>query len=71
MTATGTGNSANPTTPAATYAVNFVLGSGGLSMNPTAGPHNVGGATAISATANTGYHFTSWTTHRLNYLHRC
>ena len=30
-------------------------------MNPTAGSHNVGGATAISATANTGYHFTSWT----------
>ena len=61
MTATGTGNSANPTTPAVTYAVDFVLGSGGLSMNPAAGPHNVGGATAISATANTGYHFTSWT----------
>ena len=61
MTATGTGGSTNPTTPATTYAVNFVLGSGGLSMNPTAGSQNVGGPTAITAAANTGFQFSSWT----------
>ncbi len=63
MTTTGTGSSgsANPTTPVVTYAVDFMLGSGGLSMNPADGPHNVGGDTAISATPSTGYHFTSWT----------
>ncbi len=62
MTATGIPKTTNPTTPATTYAVNFVLGTpGGLSMNPAAGPQNVGGAIAITATANTGYHFTSWT----------
>ena len=36
MTATGIPKTTNPTTPATTYAVNFVLGTGGLSMNPTA-----------------------------------
>jgi flagellin-like protein len=61
MTASGTGGSSNPTTPATTYAVNFVLGTpGGLSMNPT-GAQTVGGTIAITATANSGYHFTSWT----------
>jgi flagellin-like protein len=60
MTASGTGGSTNPTTPATTYAVNFVLGNGGLSMNPV-GAQTVGGTIAITATANSGYHFTSWT----------
>jgi flagellin-like protein len=60
MTATGIPKTTNPTTPATTYAVNFVLGSGGLSMNPAAGAQNVGGTIAISATENTGHHFTSW-----------
>jgi len=59
MTTSGTGGSSNPTTPAATYAVNFVLGTGGLSMNPT-GAQTVGGTIAITATENSGYHFTSW-----------
>ena len=64
MTTTGTGTSStnpSPTTPPITYPVNFVLGTGGFSMNPPEGSHNVGGATAITATASTGYHFTSWT----------
>jgi archaeal type IV pilus assembly protein PilA len=59
MTASGTGGSSNPTTPATTYAVNFVLGAGGLSMNPV-GAQTVGGTIAITATENSGYHFTSW-----------
>jgi len=60
MTASGTGGSSNPTTPATTYAVSFVLGTGGLSMNPV-GAQTVGGTIAITATENSGYHFTSWT----------
>ncbi len=38
-----------------------MLGTDGFSMNPTAGSHNVGGAIAITATANTDFHFASWT----------
>jgi flagellin-like protein len=56
MTANGIPKTTNPAT---TYAVNFVLGTGGLSMNPT-GPQTVGGTIAIMATENNGYHFTSW-----------
>ncbi len=59
MTATGIPKTTNPITPAVTYAVDFVLGTGGLSMNPT-GAQTVGGTIAITATENTGYHFTSW-----------
>ena len=60
MTATGIPKTTNPTTPATTYAVNFVLGTGGFSMSPTAGAQTVGGTIAISATELSGYHFTSW-----------
>ncbi len=60
MTATGIPKTTNPTTPATTYAVDFVLGSGGLSMNPAAGPQNVGGTITISATPNTNYVFDQW-----------
>ncbi len=45
------------------YQVNFVLGTGGSTMNPTAGTHTYSGTTAIaiSTTAATGYVFSSWT----------
>jgi hypothetical protein len=44
------------------YTVTFVLGAGGASISPTAGAHTYGdGSTVpITATANTGYHFTTW-----------
>jgi flagellin-like protein len=45
------------------YQVNFVLGTGGSTINPTAGTHTYSGTTpvAISTTALTGYVFSSWT----------
>ena len=45
------------------YSVTFALGSNGATITPTAGAHtyNSGDAVTISATANSGYHFTSWT----------
>jgi flagellin-like protein len=55
----GSGGSTTPTPQPVTYAVTFVLGTGGLSMNPV-GAQTVGGTIAITATETTGYHFTSW-----------
>ena len=45
------------------YQVNFILGTGGSTINPTAGTHTYSGTTpvAISTTALTGYVFSSWT----------
>ncbi len=45
------------------YQVNFVLGSGGSTITPTAGTHTYSGTTpvAISTTALAGYVFSSWT----------
>ena len=45
------------------YSVDFVLGANGATITPAAGAHtyNSGDVVSISATANSGYHFTSWT----------
>ena len=48
--------SGTPTTP--TYAVDFVLDTGGLSLSPGDGDYS--GDIAISATANTNYVFNQW-----------
>src|SRR5208282_3222388 len=44
------------------YQVNFVLGSGGASMSPTGTQTYAGGSIVpLTATAATGYQFSSWT----------
>ena len=45
------------------YSVTFTLGANGATISPAAGAHTYdsGQVVPISATANSGYHFTSWT----------
>ena len=47
-------------TSGSSYTVNFILGSGGASMTPAAGSYSESGTVAITATAASGYQFSSW-----------
>ena len=65
MTTIGTpksGSGGGSGNPAVQYTVTMVLGANGGTITPTAGDHvyNEGQGVAISASADSGYHFSSW-----------